>query len=132
MLFRSIICSCHGQITWRFLVPDTGLFCLSQLREVMGILYITRFDTWLTPKGKAKDYQVKHITEMTKNREGIPRPLPGRPFSENFMVRVPHEILKRKNSKYLVSLHYDSLLARITEYDLLLFHSFYLRSSHPT
>jgi predicted HicB family RNase H-like nuclease len=35
------------------------------------------------------------VTDMTKNREGIPKPLAGRPFSGKFMVRVPPEIHRR-------------------------------------
>lgn len=35
------------------------------------------------------------ITDMKKNRETIPEPLAGRPFSGKFMVRVPPEIHRR-------------------------------------
>jgi predicted HicB family RNase H-like nuclease len=35
------------------------------------------------------------VTDMKKNREGIPEPLAARPFSGKFMVRVPPEIHRR-------------------------------------
>ncbi len=35
------------------------------------------------------------IIDMKKNRESIPEPLAGRPFSGKFMVRVPPEIHRR-------------------------------------
>ena len=35
------------------------------------------------------------VTDMKTNREAIPEPLAGRPFSGKFMVRVPPEIHRR-------------------------------------